>query len=249
MSGKLRSATDLENRVLELGFLPFFKNSVRGFSVQEMTAPELWFSADDEGPWEWKGPVIRGLNCAYGKFFNGKAGYISLEWFPDFANWRRSVRPLDPSAAGDDFGISETLILDTVREHESLVSKELKDLCGLTTRPGRRTAFDLIDTLEPLPLPKGKRHSGLEPAITRLQMSTRIVIADFEYSISKSGTPYGWGLARYTTPEALYGADFLSAASSCGILRTPEESRARILERLAAIIPSATPAQLSRLID
>ena len=51
-----------------------------------MVDPRLWFS-DEEGPWEWKGPVIRNMNCAYGKLFNGKAGYVSLEWLPDFANY------------------------------------------------------------------------------------------------------------------------------------------------------------------
>lgn len=34
---------DMERRVLELGFLPFFRCGIRGFSIEEMTAPELWF--------------------------------------------------------------------------------------------------------------------------------------------------------------------------------------------------------------
>ena len=36
-------------------------------------------------------------------------------------------------------------------------------------------------------------------------MEKRLVIADFEYSIDRHDNRYGWGIARYTTPETLYG--------------------------------------------
>ena len=97
---ELRSAEDLERAVLKLGFLPFFKNRIEGFSVEEMTPPELWFAEGTDGPWEWKGPVVRNWNCIYGKLFGGRAGYVSLEWLPDLANCRRAnygfdMTPLD----------------------------------------------------------------------------------------------------------------------------------------------------------
>lgn len=239
----LRSASELEERIMQLGFLPFFRNSIRGFSIQEMVDPRLWFS-DEEGPWEWKGPVIRNLNCAYGKFFNGKAGYISLDWFPDFANYRRSLRPVDTGASNPGTGISERMILDTIRAHESLLSKELKDLCGLKSANKRRK-FDLIDTLEPAPVAVNRRRGGLEPALTGLQMSTRIVIADFEYNISRSGEPYGWGVARYTTPEALYGEEILTACEG----RDPHESRERIIRQLSTVFPDTPAAKLLKIVD
>ena len=77
----LRSSDDLEAKVIEIGFLPFFHNSVKGFSIQEMVDPRLWFS-DEEGPWEWKGPVIRNMNCAYGKCSMAKPGMSVLNGYP-----------------------------------------------------------------------------------------------------------------------------------------------------------------------
>ena len=56
-----RSLTDSEaliEAVEHFRFLPFFRNPVAGWSVEDMTPSELWF-ADNPGPWEWKGPVIR----------------------------------------------------------------------------------------------------------------------------------------------------------------------------------------------
>ena len=101
----LESPTDVEERCLELGFLPFFRCGIPGFSIEEMVAREYWFT-DEEGAWEWKGPIIRDGQCAYGKFFNRKAGFVSRAWLPDWANYRRSLHlaPNDDVAAldGDD---------------------------------------------------------------------------------------------------------------------------------------------------
>ena len=84
----------LEALIKEWGFLPFFNNVIPGFSIEEMTPPELLFGDDFEnGPWQWKGPIIANWESAYGKFFQKKAGYVSLEWLPDFMNWRRSLYP------------------------------------------------------------------------------------------------------------------------------------------------------------
>ena len=63
-----------------LGILPFFPNLVKGLSVEEMCAPGMLFGGNyDEGCWEWKGPVIRKRTTAYGKFFQRKAGFVSLD--------------------------------------------------------------------------------------------------------------------------------------------------------------------------
>ena len=84
----IRTQKDLEKAVEEVGILPLFKNSIPGYSVEEHAHPSAWFPSE-EGVWEWKGPVIRSTGCAYGKFLGNKAVFISREWFPDFANWRR----------------------------------------------------------------------------------------------------------------------------------------------------------------
>ena len=91
---RLRGPEDLVDLVREIGFLPLFSNAVPGFSVEEHVHPDAWFSGE-EGVWEWKGPVIRESGCAYGKFFENKAVFISKAWFPDFANYRRDGYDFD----------------------------------------------------------------------------------------------------------------------------------------------------------
>ena len=78
-------------------------------------------------------------------------------------------------------------------------------------------------------------------------MITYVCIDDFEYLISKKGEPYGWVLARYCTPEAMYPELFPIEAHVSG--RTPEESRTRIVDHLCRILPDVERSKIEKLID
>ena len=44
----------------EVGFLPLFKNEIPGFSLEERTVPEYWWSENPEvDPWEWRAIIAR----------------------------------------------------------------------------------------------------------------------------------------------------------------------------------------------
>lgn len=220
MKNEVTCYQEMERLALDFGFLPLFKNAIPGFSIEEHTPPELWFPDDEdkEGPWEWKGPVARGGKCVYGKLFRGKAGFVSLEWFPDFANHRRSGYDFDVRYDDGMSSRKDKEIYDTLMESGSLLSKQLKYACGY-----------------------GKQgQKGFDTVITRLQMQTYINIADFEYSRDRYGRPYGWGVARYTTPEVQYGEDLLTSADE----RPPVVSKKRLLDYLTKRLPLANEKQL-----
>lgn len=233
---QIANCMELERQVVKMGFLPFFKNEIPQFSIEEIIASELWFSEDEEGPWEWKGPIARRGKCAYGKLFNGKAGFVGMDWYPELVNYRR---------ASFQFTETERVIYKTLMEYESLLTKDLKVLCGFV-KPRKKNVelSDLVMQNNKIPNQKEKKES-FELAITRLQMSTFVVVADFEYAHKKNGEPYGWGIARYTTPEALYGEKVVTLSNSY----TPEESKQRIIEHLSSVLPWATEEQLLRIIS
>lgn len=57
----------------KVGFLPLFKNDIPGFSLEDRTVPELWWSEDPaRDPWEWREIIARRGDVAYGKFFDKK---------------------------------------------------------------------------------------------------------------------------------------------------------------------------------
>lgn len=230
---QIDSPSTLQRLIQEWGFLPFFCNPVDGFSIEEHAPAELWFTDEQmAGPWEWKGPLITQWDCTYGKFFCGKAGFVSLQWLPDFVNWRRAIHPL--SAYNDD----AKHILKVLRQNESLLSRELKKASGFSlSRKKKPDPFGLENKEE-------KNGTMADKLLVELQMGTYVVIADFEYNYTRSGERYGWGIARYCTPDALFGEDVLLACNG----RTPEESRLRILEHLSILFPDTESSKLQRLI-
>ena len=218
---EVRSPADIVTLTAELGFLPFFAGEIPGFSVEECCPPELWFSEEADGPWEWKGPAARSGQCVYGKFFGGKAGFISKEWFPDFANLRRDGYDFDARYEDGLAARKDKEVYDTLTEHGTLLSKELKRLCNY--RKGGNRGFDTV--------------------ITRLQMQTYVTIGDFVYLQDKFGRTYGWGVAQYTTPEVQFGYDFVTSAYR----KDPAESKTDILTHLKSILPDADETQLLKL--
>ena len=230
MKRPLESSTDVEERCLELGFLPFFRCGIPGFSIEEMIAREYWFT-DEEGAWEWKGPIIREGHCAYGKFFNRKAGFVSRAWLPDWINYRRS-RPLVPN---EDTAALDDVVMQVILAEGSATIQELRRLLGFARGRKRRTT----------PAPGSEEYPeeekiALDPILTRLQMEARLVIADFEYAVDRRGNPYGWGMARYAAPETLYGP--LSAVG------TPAESFERLRDHFRRMFPEEPESRLRKLI-
>lgn len=223
----IESMADLAERVQWLGFFPMFSCGIPGFSVYENT-PGFW-SDDEDGPWEWKGPMIQNGDVGYGKFFNRKAGYVSLEYWPDFLNYRRTkhLAPNDDAAAMDD------IVLQTIETERTATIKELRQLLGLDRR--RRQPGDLVVETEI----DGK--INLDTNLTRLMMEGRVCIADFVYNIDRRGNKYGWGVAKYTTPELLYGHGIQADCS-------PQESYGRMLSHLHDILKGPSEAQIKKLL-
>ena len=86
-----QTVEDCENYINEVGFLPLFASEeFPGGSVQERTKPWVWWTGNEKSdPWLWREQIAARGKIAYGKFFHGRAGFVSREWFPYLANYRR----------------------------------------------------------------------------------------------------------------------------------------------------------------
>ena len=215
----------LEKAVETFGILPFFPNNIKGLSIEEMCAPGMLFGGNyEEGCWEWKGPVIRKGKSMYGKVFRRKAGFVSLDLIPDFLNYRRASYPLKK-------GGMEEMLLEIIRENDSLSSTELKKLIFGNKE---RTSWDeLPEIKETYTVPTKKK--SLESPLQKLQMGGWIIISDFEYKRTKRGERYGWGVARYSTPELVFG-DLIRKLDG----RNAEQSLNYIVSRIKKTWPSAS---------
>ena len=236
---RITTQEELEEAPLRYGMLPFFSNNIKGFSVEEMTPPGLLFGGNEyEGCWEWKGPVVRKRTSAYGKFFRRKAGFVSRELLPYFLQMRRLENPIK-------VGGTDEMIYDIIGINDSMTSTDLRE--GLLGKPRKRTAFDLPDSpgeiLAPV-MENGKRPSRhtLEGPLQRLQMGGWICISDFRYKTTKKGERYGWGVAEYSTPEAIFGRESLIVDMGA------KECLDYIVDYVKSRFPSATSEQITRLL-
>ena len=182
----VRSDEDLARLVAGIGFLPFFRNSIPGWSLEENIDPGVWFTASD-GPWEWKGRLARDRRLVYGKFFRGKAAFVSLTCFPDLANYRRSGYDWEGFVEDALAPHPDRLLMSYLEEHHPAVSKVCRRHCGF--------------------------QKGYDTVLTRLQMQTWLFDRDFVYDIDRNGKPYGWGNALLDTPECHLGEELVNSAS------------------------------------
>lgn len=209
----------------ELGFVPFFENEIEGFSIEEHIGEGCWYHDGDNGfwpAWEWKGPVVQAMKCAYGKFLRGKAMYISPKWFQDFANYRRDGYDFDARYDDGMASFYDKELYELLDVHAPIMSKDLKQLGGYG-KNGRK---------------------GFDTMITRLQKQCYVVISDFRYATDKFGNEYGWGIAEYSTPEKFLGKKF----SNVVYKRAPEESYERILKHFKKILPDAEQGEIERIL-
>ena len=128
---RLRTWREVIGRINEIGFLPLFKNEVPGFSVEEQVSDLFWWTGDPaQDPWVWRALIARTGEVAYGKFFGKKAGFISKEWFPHFANYRRDGYDFDTLWDEEKASMRSKKIMDQFEANEMLPSNELKRLAG-----------------------------------------------------------------------------------------------------------------------
>lgn len=237
---KISTRHELEERACHYGVLPFFRNHIKGFSVEEMTLPGLLFGGNEfDGCWEWKGPVVRGRSLAYGKFFRRKAGFVNLDLLPHFLNFRRNMFPVKPDS-------TDEMILEIVELNDRMSSTDLRQ--SLNGSPRRRTAFDLPSLEADFSRSKAslegrlKRHQ-LESPLQRLQMGGWLCISDFRYKQTGRGERYGWGVAEYSTPESLFERDSLLTDLS------PSESLEYILDYVSRRLPGVSRLNLLKLLS
>ncbi len=130
----IHNIDELEQRVEKIGFLPLFAGDVSGFSVEEHTVPEDWWTGDPErDPWEWRAFAARRGRVAYGKFFGGRAGFISREWLPVFANYRRDGYDFDARWDDELASRRQKKIIDLFmgeNADQELFSNQVKEQAG-----------------------------------------------------------------------------------------------------------------------
>lgn len=219
----LHSPEDLLDLIREIGFLPLFSNDIPGFSVEERTPAEDWWAGNPAAdPWAWRELLALNAYIAYGKFFDKKAGFVSKEWFPRFANYRRDGYDYEGMYEDGRMTSRCKRILDVLELNE-----DAEGLGLMSFEIRRRAALE----------------KGFEGAMTDLQMKTFLIMSDFRQKRNRRGEAYGWFTAEMMTPETKWGYD---AVNSCS--ESPEASWDAITAQIRKHFPKAGDREIRKIL-
>ena len=170
----VRDPESMLDLIRQYRIVPFFSNPIPGYSIEEHTPLDCWFTEDNLGPWDWKIDCVQSGEIAYGKFlWGGKAAFATVDVFRELMNWRRSKAAYAPTAA-------QQRILDFVDEHGSVTVSEVRKLLGV-----KKSAADAqIGKLQ-------MQTRLLTGDITRVYRGPELSYA-------------GWQRSTFCTPESLF---------------------------------------------
>ena len=160
--------------IRQVGLLPFFENPIPGFSLEEHTDAEHWFTDESLGPWDWKIDCLQTGDIVYGKYlWGGKAAFSTPSVYRELMNYRRSLPKYAPSAQLQP-------ILDFLAENGAISITEVRRLMGV-----KKSAADAMMTR----LQMGTR--VVTGDITRVYRGS-----DLHYN--------GWQRSSFCAPDDLY---------------------------------------------
>lgn len=253
LAGIISSPATMISVIRKMGIVPFSHCAVIGWSIEEMTNPEWWFTTSDElGPWDWKVDAVQTGDIVYGKFLRRKAAFATVEYYRHLMNWRRSI-PQFRMALGESY--------DAVTIDDRLMQLLAPVVLSALRECGTLQSDDIRQVLENIPIQDRERIGGhvvkyLVPHVKKqavdyvmqyLEMGTWAVVGDITRVYRGPNLEYcGWQRNVWTTPEELYG-NFLipgngkNEATIGGVFHDvhllPARSREFLLDKVVSLFP------------
>lgn len=220
---RIKTSNELSEYINEIGFLPLFKNNVSGFSVEEITAADSWWAGlPEEDPWAWREVIAAEGQIAYGKLYDNKAGFVSKEWYPYLASYRRDGYDFDSRYEDGLASHRAKKIIEVLEVQDEVFSNELKIAAGF-----------------------GKEgEKGFESTISSLQMQTYITVRGFQRRRNKKNVEYGWPVAIYSLSERLFGEEYVRSVYH----RKAEEAKEKIITQILNKFPGAVRTDVEKVI-
>lgn len=247
------SAQSMISAIRKLGIVPLFHNPVKGWSIEELTAPGYWFTESNDGelgPWDWKIDAVREGDILYGKFISNKAAFATAYWYRHLMNWRRSL-PRMRLALGESFDatnqmdllakyLSPTLLKEIQNSH-SIESSRVKTV--LSEKVPEEVRMKIGGSMKKYLFPTVKK-TACDFVLQFLEMGSWTVIGDFERVYRGPNLEYkGWQRSILTTPEEILDLGSINEDSPSWTVRFMEQQ-----ERKSSIDGNYSPTDSMNLI-
>jgi hypothetical protein len=219
---KINAYKDFLAIVNNIGFMPFANNCIDFISLDGLTTPEQWHTDLPSDPWPWRVQIEIDHKAAYGKLFDKKPGFISLEWYPLFLSARRKSQNFKEVYEQGLLSNYAKQIYELFQYHDVLATHEIKSLCGF----------------------KKETNSKYVAAMAELQMGMFITTNGMIRKTNANNEPYGWPSTAHSTVEKWAGDELIEKAW----LINPLDAMDEILLRISEFSPTADPKKIKRFI-
>ena len=178
---RITTLAQLEEAIDRIGFLPYAGDEKKSLFTLESMTDNAWFTGLDSDPWEWRRAIAEKGEQAYGKFFGGKAGFVSKECIPAFIAARRDNRSFEELYADGLISRDAKRVWEQFSMRFIWTHQELKAAAGFD---GQSRAFDA--------------------ALGELQGLFFLCVPGQSRRINKKGEPYGWLCNDFARMDVLF---------------------------------------------
>ena len=213
----LNTYEDFRSHLKSVGFMPLSNNKAGFASLSSLTEEGTWHSGQANDPWIWRRLVAEEKLAAYGKFFDKKPSFITLEWFPYFLTVRRGSTSVEELY------------------EMGKVSQAAKCIYDLFEGPKEIPAHDIKPLLE-----RDMGKTELDNAITELQMGMFLTASGVARKTNAQGEPYGWPSVCLMKVEEWVGEEIMTKAAGLD----PILARAHIIVKARDLSPEVAEKQL-----
>lgn len=222
VKAKVTQYSEFVSLVEDLGFMTLSNNCVQSTNLSDLTTEDQWHTGLPTDPWPWRVKIEMDHKAAYGKLFDKKPGFISLEWYPIFLAARRKGRSFSEIYSEGLISSHAKQIYDLFKHHKTLAVHEIKAMAGFTK----------------------ESNTKYENAMTELQMWMFITVNGTKQKISAKGDPYGWPSTAYSTVETWAGAELIEEAAAM----KPADAMDEIIMRVQDVVPGADMKKIKRFV-
>lgn len=218
----MKEYQEFVSKVEDIGFMTLSTNNIGFTNLADLTTEDQWHTGLPSDPWRWRVRIEDDHKAAYGKLFDKKPGFISLEWYPVFLAARRKGRSFAEVYSEGLLSNHSKQIYELFKYHKSLAVHEIKAMCGFTK----------------------ESNTKYENAMTELQMWMFITVNGTKQKISAKGDPYGWPSTAYSTVETWAGEKLIEEAKRMN----PKDALDEIIMRVQDIVPQAEMSKIRRFV-
>ncbi|MBT9153193.1 MAG: hypothetical protein DDT35_01422 [Firmicutes bacterium] len=215
----LNTYEDFKKHLQNVGFMPLSNNKIGFPSLVSLTIEEAWHTGEVNDPWIWRRLVAEERLAAYGKFFDKKPSFITMEWFPYFLSTRKGLTSVEELYAKGKLSHAAKCLYELFKGPKEIPAHDVRPLLG-----------------------RNMGKTEVDNALTELQMGMFLTMSGVAQKTNAQGAPYGWPSVCLMKVEDWVDETVMDKAAGLDLFL----ARNKIMAKARDLCPDVTEKQLAK---